>query len=336
MKLFRTLAQSLVILCLLWPAITAAQSYAGGLHFMRSPDLVIERQDIALNLDRVSVEYVLNNTSNLDIIETLVFTLPVKSQFSVTVNNQATSYNIMQRAISYTGTDISNILKNLGLPHDPITAMHSIDASTNRDSIRNKLIAMNLLDPKDETPKWFVKIFYYWQQKFPAHAKIHIRQIYKPSILSKNIKIKGMSEIFNIPTKIVKKIFNVAVNWTFEDVQDDNNAAENLQSQLEKHNPQIKEFCPTIKDYLAIMSPNKKIDSNPSLVATKELNYDYYSQDIWATPINHFTLSIESPKNMHPMLCWNGDFKQRGESTLLFEADNYVPLQNISILFVEK
>jgi len=325
----------LSIVCSLWANLAQAQSYTGGLHFMRSPDLVIERQDIALNLDKISVEYVLNNTSNTDIIETLVFTMPMQNQFSVTVNEQPVTYNIVQRAISHNGTDISSILKNLGLAYDPITAMHSIDASSNRDSIRSKLIAMELLDPKDETPKWFIKIFYYWQQKFPAHAKVRIHQLYKPAILTKNIKLKSVTEIFNLPVKLVKKIFNIAVNWTFEDTPDDKQAAETLQTQLEKHNPQIKEFCPTLKDYLAIMDTTKKPDTTTNTVLTKELNYDYYSQDIWATPINHFTLSIESPKAMHPILCWNGDFKQRG-NTLLFEADNYVPLQNISVLYIEK
>jgi len=336
MDVFRHIWRWLIILCLAWPKLGTAQSYIGGLHFMRSPDLVIERQDIALNLDKVSVDYVLNNTSNTDIIETLVFSFPMQNQFAVTVDNQPATYNIVQRALSFNGNDVSIILKNLGVAFDPVTAMQTIDASSNRESIRNRLISLELLDSKDETPKWFLKTFYYWQQRFPARSKVNIKQTYKPVILTKNLKLKSVTEIFTLPVKLVKKIFNVAVNWTFEDTIEDKQAAEHLQIQLEKSNPQIKQFCPSLKDYLALLGPNKKLDPTGNMVLTKELNYDYYSEDIWATPINHFSIAIESPKTMHPLLCWNGEFKQKTNNTLVFEADNYVPLQNINVLFVEK
>ena len=336
MRYLKIFALKFAIVVWLIPTLVLAQSYTGGLHFMRSPDLVIERQDIAMSVDKISVNYQLHNISNLDIVETLVFSLPMQNQFSVTVNNQPISYNIIQRAIAHNGIDISNMLKNLGLAYDPITAMHSIDASPNREIIRNKLISMDLIDAKDETPKWMVKIFYYWQQKFPARATVDIKQIYKPAVLIKSMKVKSVTELFSIPGKIVKKLFNIAINWTFEDNPEDSAAVANLKAQLEKHNPQIKDFCPSIKDYLTIVGQNKKFDPAARTVTTKELNYDYYSEDTWVTPINHFSLTIESPNNMHPVLCWNGDFKQASENKLLFEAENYVPLQKVSVLYIEK
>ena len=302
--------------------------YTGGLHFMRSPELVIAQETVTLGVDQVNVEYVFYNTSKLDIVETIVSPIPMQT----TVDGLAIESQATNRAITKSGRDISNILKNLGVSYDPITAMHNIDISPNRDSIRAKLIAAKIIDKKDETAEWFIKTFYYWQQKFPAGSKITINQSYKPSLVTKNIKVKTNTGILNMPVNALKKLYNLTVHWTLEDQI----TAKNLQTMLETNNPQIKDFCPSIKDYQAIIGPQESFNLRKPTVETKELHYDYLADDIWATPINHFTLRILSPDDMHPMLCWSGDFKRQGKNTLIFEADNFVPLQNLSVLFVEK
>lgn len=294
-----------------------AQFYTGSLHFMRAPELVIERQDVTLAPNQVNVAYVLHNISNHEITETLVLPIPA----NITINDQAVVYKISQRAISNNGQDISNLLKNLGIPFDPVTAMHSIDNSANRDSILQKLISFKLLDPKDETPEWISKSYYYWQQSFPANAYVTIKQNYKPIITQKTAKVN--SNLIYMPYNLVKKLVNVAINWSLDEQMTSNNLQANLQ-------------CSNIKQFHTTIGAQDTITVKKDVLQFNELNYDCSQESIWSTPIEHFSLKIISPENMHSMLCWNGDFKLHGKNTLVFEADNYVPLHNINVLYVEK
>jgi hypothetical protein len=324
MTKFRILSPA--VIC--WATTVTAEINTGGLHYMRSPDLVMEQQNISINPNQVSVSYVLNNTSKSDITETIVSPIPT----NISVDDQSVEYKTTNRAIAKSGQDISNILKHLGVPFDPITAMHSIDVSPNRDNIRSKLIALKIIDKKDETPEWFEKKFYYWQQKFPAGSQIKITQSYKPNLISKSVKLKSNPGLLNLPFTAVKKLYNLTVNWTLEDQL----SVKTIQASIEKYNPQIKDFCPNLKDYQLIMGLQEKLNTNKTSVETKELVYNYLADDLWSIPINHFSLKIQGSDDMHPMLCWAGDFKHQGKNTLVFEAENYIPLQNLKVLFVEK
>lgn len=311
------------------------QTYSGGLHFMQSADLILERQDVILTLDKVTVTYLLTNNSNRDIHETVVFPIPLKNddnfkQFNVVVNNKPIQYQILQRAISNSGRDITAILKNLGLPFNPIAAMQSIDTSQNRDSITAKLRTQNLIDKKEDTTQWFVKTFYHWQQVFPAKSTTKIEQSYKPTVVSNNVKLKGLSSVFTWPVRLIKRVANVAIHWTLEDKV----AAQELQAQLEKYNPQIKQYCPRIEDYQELLIPTKNVNTKRNK-EMKELNFGYANLDTWAAPIHRFSLRIEIPKNMQPMLCWHSDFKKQ-DDFLIFTAENYVPVQNVSVLYIDR
>jgi hypothetical protein len=326
MNYLRSTLQATMLL-LLFPLNSTAHIYTGGLHYMRSPDLVIEHQDVTISVDQITVSYQLHNTSSMDLIETMVFPAPVQ----ISIDNQVINYNSSQRAISTDGRDVTNILKSLGLAFDPITAMHSIDASPNRDTIRNKLIGAKLLD-KDESPQWFVQSFYYWQQVFPAGASITINQSYKPQVNTNIVQVKGKTGYLNIPGNLLKKLYNLTIKWRLEDQI----TAANLQAQLEKYNPHITQYCPSLADYQTILGPMSRPESEISSIETKELNYNYLADDIWATPIARFSLKILSQDDIHPILCWNGEFKKQGKNTLVFEATNYVPLHNLKVLYVEK
>ncbi len=328
--------RNFLFISMLLPSLGLGTTYSGGLQFTHAPSLVIDQQNVTINPEKITVAYTLRNTSDNDIYETLVFPLPLKNednykQFSVSVNQIPVQYLTIQRAISSNGQDISSTLKSLGLPYNPIAAMHSIDASRNRDSINAKLRAQNLMDKKEEAPLWNVQTFYYWQQKFPAHTAIHIEQNYKPVAINKNVKITGIGSYFKLPVKMMKQLANMAIHWTLED----QTSADELRTQLEKYNPQVKDFCPTPNDYKALLLMGKTSKQNTQ-IETHELNYSYTNSDAWCAPINRFTLRIESPANMLPMLCWHSEFKRPDEHTLVFEAENYVPVQNISVLYVER
>lgn len=326
----------ILLLILLWPCLVIAQTYAGGLQSMRSPHLVLSNQDIILNLDQVKVSYTYTNTANTDITETLVFMLPVKSednrQFAVTVNQAPVQFQVMQHVINAAGRDITKEFKTLYLPINPIAAIHTIDASPNRDSIIARLRTMNLIDQHEDTPTWTVRTYYYWQQTFPAQSKIHIEQTFKPSITTHNVKLNSFMNLLKLPVKFVKKMVNVAIHWSLAD----ESALKNLQEQFAKYYPRIHNYCPTKEDYQTLVHAYKLNPHKKPVIELKELNFAYGENELWANPVNRFNLTIESPKNMYPLLCWNDQLKRAGNNALQFSADNYIPAANIAVLYVEK
>lgn len=327
----------LLIWLLLWPCFVNSQTYTGSLQSMRSPYLTINSQDVNLNIDQVKVSYTYYNAANFDITETLVFMLPLNGedqfkQFSVVVNQEPVHHQTIQHAISANGRDITKELKNLGLPVNPISAMHAIDASSNRDSIISKLRALHLIDRREDTPTWTVKTYYYWDQTFPANSKVVIDQSYKPSLQTQSVKLSSFAALFKLPLQAVKKIVNVAIHWTLEDEV----AQNNLQEQFEKNWPQIQNFCPNKQDYQTLVNAYKVRTNKKSQIELKELHFANGNNELWAHPINRFNLTIESPKNMHAILCWNDEMKRSSNNTLHFTADNYIPLQQIAVLYIEK
>jgi hypothetical protein len=324
-------------LVLLWPSFVIGQTYAGGLYSMRSPNLIISSQDIALSIDQVKVTYTYSNTSDQSINQTMVFALPPKSDdnfkhFSVLVNQQPVQFQTMQRAISLDGYDITRELKAMGVPFNPISAIQFIDASPNRASISSKLRQLNLIDKREDTPRWIVKSYYYWQQDFPAKSNVTIEQTYKPAVLSKQIKFNNITAWLKLPIKALKKIYNVATTFSLED----ESSILNLKDQFEKYNPQIQTYCPSKDDYRLLFNSYKAQTNRKSQIELKELHFAYNVDDLWANPVNNFSLTVESPRNMHPLICWSGGTKQQHNNTVRFTAENYVPLNNINIMFVEK
>src|SRR5581483_11378774 len=98
----------LPLILIFWPCFVISQTYDGGIQSMRSPHLYLTNQDIHLSVDQVKVSYTYFNTANNDLTETLVFTLPSKSeenfkQFAITVNQTPIQFQIIQHAISPTG-----------------------------------------------------------------------------------------------------------------------------------------------------------------------------------------------------------------------------------------
>lgn len=323
-------AAQIIIRLAIWfiSSCVIAQANVGSLQSMRSPFLTITSQDISLSLDQIKVNTVYTNTLAHEVIETMVFA----QTGLITVNRAPIPVQTVQHAISANGRDISKELRSLGLPFDPIAAMHSIDSSSNRESIIAKLRNMQVIDQKEDTPTWKVHTYYYWQQVFPAHTSVSIEQIYKPNVVTSNVKFNNLTSLLKFPFKMIKKVVNIAIHWTLED----DAALTNLQDQFEKYWPRIQNFCPSKQDYQVLVNAYKHNPNKRSQLELKELNFTYAANEIWAHSVNRFNLTVESPKNMHALLCWNDEIKRTSNNTLHFTAENYIPLHNIAVLYIEK
>lgn len=300
----------------------------GSLHGAIDSGLQIERQEVTISLEQIHNSFILANETQQEIVQT--FVLPIAMH--VSVDGQPIQLQHSTHAISNSGKDISKVLKSLGVPFDPTTALHTIDASPNRESIRNKLISLKLIDKGEETPNWRMKTEYFWRYQFAANSKSQITQSYKPSIIDRSLKIKHAGGLIQTPVNAVKKLYSITVDWTLQEKL----SAKKLQSMLEQSNPQILKFCPQIEDYEAILNSESQVSSKSASVETKEVSYPYLVDDLVCAPVNKFTLKIQAPANMHALLCWDNEMKSSGKNTLIFEADNFAAQQNINILYVNK
>jgi hypothetical protein len=316
------------LITLLCVPVAFANNSAAGLQPMLDPELQIEKQEVTINLDHITVSTTISNPTYRDISQT--FVMPISMEISA--NDAKVDVHNNQTVISSSNNDVTAILKNLGVPFDPMHAMHVIDTSPNRDHIRNKLMSHHLLEKDHESPLWSVKNYYYWRQVFPAQSTVTVTQNYKPNVTSKAIKLVGNDGIIHMPWNAVKKIYNLTVHWTWKEPM----SAKQLQTMFVKNNPQIETFCPTIKDFQEILGKEDNITEVKGSLETKQIVYQYLSEAINPSVIKNFTLKISTPSSMHPLLCWYGDVKAHGKNQIWYEATNYVPQQDLNILFVEK
>ena len=348
-QLIRSILPLVVLLAA--PKASVALIEAGGLHFLKAPAVAVERQDVSISLDKIKVSYVFTNTSALDLIQTVVFPIPYQeqtqqkqfkeerlNQFTVTVNGRLVEHKLLERPISFTGQDISPILKSFNLPSNPIEALHRLDTSQNMHNIRKRLVAMDLLDPKHDTPKWFSKGFYHWQQLFPPAEEVHIFQAYKPSIRIHKGTIERKQSLLQKPKRTLQNIFDKIRrkdpnDRLAEEIQT-LEAVASFQSDLDRYAAHIKQFCPSMADYQKLMANYQQPNQKTKLV-TREVRYNFMHDDNWSGPIRRFTLKIEHPANMQPILCWPTPFERHSPTTIVFEAENYLPLQDIALLLIE-
>lgn len=331
----RFLNLTAIFIVSLGPQLVTAQTVGSGINSKRSPYIVITSQNITLSPEQVKIIYSFTNTANHEITETFVFTLPDKTeenfkQFNISIDHQPQNYKIMQRAISPSGHDISLQLKAWGLPYNPVAAMQTLDASENRASITSKLQALKLIDKHEEIPTWIVKTYYYCEYSFPPNSTTIIEQSYKPYVATTSIKISNLTALLKLPIKMAKQAINMATPWTIED----NSSANTLQNQFEKYNPEVKNYCLSSLDYQRLALAYQRSAPKNSQIEMKTLHFGSNADDLWASAISNFTLSIESPNNLYPVLCWHDEL-QRNNNALKFSAQNYVPLQDIRVMYIE-
>lgn len=189
------------------------------------PALSIEQQDTKTIDDQTIITNVVINNGNQNITQ-IFLTQP---NTIITANNTPVEVLNNQVAINDQNLDVTRILKSLGVPLEPITAMHVIDSSPNRDHIRSKLISLKLIDKDQEVPLWTVNTYSYWRQNFTAHSNTTITQTNKHKIYDKqkvNDKQKTSDKqdqkaetksLLSMPWNAVKKIYNATLFWRSTD-----------------------------------------------------------------------------------------------------------------------
>ncbi|MBL8908380.1 MAG: DUF4424 domain-containing protein [Rhizobiales bacterium] len=180
---------------------STAEMGAGGLTMVRNFDVRMEKEELYISPEKVTVDYVFRNTAK-DAREFLVaFPMPdiepdayIESDigipntnsdnllgFSVTIDGAAVEPKIDMRALSY-GVDVTETIRSAGLPLNPISeatrkAVQALDPER-REALAAEGIVYD--DGSGPIPSWTLKSTYYWMQSFPPDRPVRVSHKYTP------------------------------------------------------------------------------------------------------------------------------------------------------------
>lgn len=190
---------------------SSAELAAGGLVFVKNPQIEMRSEELYLSLKKVRIRYVFFNKSDQDIKVLVAFPLPDIESYNYTksfsifpvddpfnpfgfvtrVNNQQVKMNVDQKAIAK-GKDQSLLLKKYNIPLSPqysktAPLLNKIPKEHWPELEKLGLIWLEEFDDgkgmrKEAQPAWTLKSAYYWQQTFPAGKELVIEHQYRPVV----------------------------------------------------------------------------------------------------------------------------------------------------------
>lgn len=184
---------------------SAGTTAAGGIHFQKTPQVVMQSEQLIISPTEISVKYRFKNITQNNITRDIYFPLPpYKMQganaiwdkevdpqtnakyapfldFVLYVNNKETHYKTITRAI-YNGHDITNKLLVAHIPLNPDMVAGAFPIADEQQVIQwqNAARQLGLLNQQNK-PLWQKQIIFEWQQTFPANQTITINHQYRPA-----------------------------------------------------------------------------------------------------------------------------------------------------------
>lgn len=320
---------------------TAGTTAGGGITFSKSPDIVLEREELTISPNDVAVSYLFDNKSNQDIQTQVFFPLPaykmqganatwdneinpnVKTEnspflnFSVTIQGQPVRFNVAQQA-TMNGQDVTQQLQAAHIPLNPdFTAGRiPLDPTTSAKvpQWQNQARQLGLLDDKNN-PKWNKQIIYYWTQIFPAHQQLLVEHHYRPATGMMYAAMEPATtdpkELLDQTISRLKQTFGINI--------------ENFQNNK------------ILSGWLTQQIKNNATNTSGIFAYFYNVNYILKTGANWAGPIKNFTLNIIKPQNS--IVTYNPFFQKRDVKTedlsdrkVIF-IKNFVPQQNLQVLY---
>lgn len=188
---------------------SVAELGTGGLILSRSDAVAMEREELFISPDKVTVAYVFRNGSDEDVSTIVAFPMPdIEGNpyvmpsiprmgednflgFEVSVDGQPVKPQLEHRAIAV-GIDISDELKANNVPFYPFgegttKALETLPQQVADDWLIRGIIAIDEYDDgsgmkKVRTPYWQLRSTYWWRMVFPAAKSVNVAHSYQPSL----------------------------------------------------------------------------------------------------------------------------------------------------------
>lgn len=188
---------------------STAELGTGGLILSRSDVISMEKEDLFISPQRVTVDYVFQNRSDKDVDTIVAFPMPdIEANpygmisvpdlekdnflgFEVTVDGKSLEPQLEHRAFA-AGIDISEVLKAQGVPLFPFSeearkALEKLPADVAADWLTRGIITVEEYDDgsgwkRVNSPFWMLKSTYWWRMTFPAGREVKVAHRYRPSL----------------------------------------------------------------------------------------------------------------------------------------------------------
>lgn len=295
---------------------------AGGLKLTFNPDISMESEDLYLGRDEVRVVYRFHNESDHDIATLVAFPLPVMiigeegnydvqgrdpaniMDFQVTVDGKKVDPSVDIRATRF-GVDISEVLKRYGVPSTMIAGEAGNALNDRLDDLpqaaREELVRYGAID---------------WNTTFGANDKPLANTHWDTHIVYywfQTFPAGRSIEVTHRYKPVPRNFF-----FTKEDL-----AA-----------PETRKLYCLDQDFTSA-AQKALAQSSQKMLQGIELKYVLVTAGNWLGPIQKFRLTVEKPSaDALVSLCAKG-IKRSGPTTFTLSAEDYVPEDDLNILFVE-
>lgn len=188
---------------------TTAELRPGGLVFVRSDVIAMEKEDLFISPDKVRVAYVFRNQSDADVDTVVAFPMPdIQADpysnvaipvtdsdnflgFTVEVEGASIMPALEQKAFA-AELDVTAALTASGIALNPYAdgvydAVQRLPDAIRADWTARGILLIETYDDGSgmrdyHAPSWRLKSTYWWRMTFPAGQPIDVRHAYKPSV----------------------------------------------------------------------------------------------------------------------------------------------------------
>lgn len=286
---------------------SAAGIAANGVYLKEEKSISIEKEDLYISEEKITVAYRFRNLSSSDITTVVAFPMPDYSfdvsgqrwypmydDFVVEVNGKPIRHSEEIKAF-VNGTDHTKLLENFGISikrfgdfgqeaDNKKNYFSTLTQAQRETLLQNKLIIM---DGPLPIPAWKVSRKYFWTQTFPHNNDVEVKHTYRP--------YKGHSYI---PSE--EKFYQAAC----------------IDKDADRWIKGIK--GPRYYRYV---------------------DYILTTANNWSQPIKNFRLTLDGVKSEDTVLvsaCFPGKRKKIGPNVYQVTVTNFVPKKNLTVYFIRK
>ena len=307
-----------------WADDSSAALGAGGLVFTQNPNIRMADEDLYISPKEVRVRFAFANDGDKDIDTMVAFPLPdidmsefygsaigTKTEdpvnfvgFTVAADGVAIAPKVEQKAF-VKGGDVTALLAAAGVPVNLTVGQGYTALDKLPKAGRAPLLAAHVVEDEGDgtlVPQWVAKTRFYWMQRFPAHKTVVLSHRYKP--------VTGQSFFGEFALGGEEGAY-------YE-----------------------KSFCldePTKSALRKKVAAQKaKGGEMGDLLTVTATDYVLSTAKNWHGPIGHFHLTLDKlAPGAVLSLCWNGDLRKTSPTRFEFDATNFTPARDISMMVVE-
>ena len=311
--------KALILLLLLAGAAHANDSTGtvstSGIKYLKNPHIDMQSEDLYISENQIRVHYRFKNTSSQDIIETVLFPLPIVpafidydfadtkglvDSFRIYADGKPVRPQTHVRAYFERSNgslvDVTADLKKCGLSDQEL--MHPWTKNKDAEKLNKKIRTCSSPKIKSLLPasesnivgwtSWSSQIIYSWKQTFKAGSITEIKHQYTPLV--------GGSFLPSLKAKDSKAFIDAYCM--------DENFLNNFKN--------VKE--------------GSKFYHHLGYILTTGAN--------WAKPIGKFKLTIDREPNTVISLCWDKSLRKVGPNRFQAVKENFLPKKDLDIIFV--